>query len=124
MIFEKYKQWSLLDPKPIVFYNEDIDEWFVYWNGVFMIYDAALVLAGRFLLRSPPSKETVDNINKKFSLMLSSGIFNDIKDESWYSIAKDGVMTYYNKKMSVHITSTLKEFDSFQVLKWFTKRYE
>jgi len=124
MNFEKYKQWSLLDPKPIVFYNENIQEWYVYWNGVFMLYDAALLVAGVTLLHSPPSKEMVAICNHKFKMMLNSGIFGPISNVAWYDIANDGVISYYNKALRTHIHHNLARYPKIEVFKWFMKRYD
>ncbi len=37
--------WSLLDPKPIIKYVENCDEYIVYWNGVVMSHLMALNFA-------------------------------------------------------------------------------
>jgi len=124
MNFEKYYQWSLIDPKPIVFFNNEIDDWCVYWNGIFMLYNAAFSVAGYMMFKSPIATETAAICNHKFRVYLESGFFDKIKDDSWYSIAGSGVVSYYQKKLAPHIKSNLKGFDKFEILRIFLKRYE
>jgi hypothetical protein len=41
--------WSLLDPKPITLYLENLDEYIVYWNGVAMTHSMALCMAMEYV---------------------------------------------------------------------------
>lgn len=49
-IFEKYKAWSYLDPKPSILYSEYHDEYLVMWNGILVTYSAACALMGLAVL--------------------------------------------------------------------------
>lgn len=128
MIFEKHKNWSLLDPRPVIYYEPSLNEWCVFWNGTFMLYNSALVLAGAMLLNSPSGKEVMYQNDQKFLRMYKAGLFKDIEAASggdWGGIINNtACSSYYSRKLSLFIRTNLKEYDKIDVWRWFTKRYE
>lgn len=127
MISEKYKNWSLMDPRPFIYYEPKIHEWCVYWNGVFMLYNNALILAGTFLLNSPSSKEVIEKADEKVSKLFKAGLLDDVATdwESWNSIINNsGCSHYYASKLSKHIKDNLKNTSQYDVWNWFRKAYD
>lgn len=128
MNFDKYKQWSLIDPRPVVYYEPSIDEWCVFWNGIFMLHSSALILAGVMLLNSPSSKEVINQADYKFKKLYKAGLFNDIERASgqpWNDIVDNySCSGYYVRSLSNFIRENLKDYTKMDVWNWFTKIYE
>jgi hypothetical protein len=127
MNFERYKNWSLVDPKPVIYYEPEIGEWCVFWNGIFMLYNSALILAGVFLLNSPSSKEVLSKADGKFENLYKAGLIDDVvtDHESWKSIINTGGCSrYYADVLGKHIKNTLTGNTRGDVWSWFRKVYD
>lgn len=72
--FEKYKSWSLIDPKPVILYSDYHGEYLAMWNGMLITYSAAYALmvyclSGIYI--NPVMKKCIWNDSKRI-------LFNDI----------------------------------------------
>jgi len=45
-IFDTFKGWSYLDPKPVILYSDYHGEYLVMWNGLLITYSAACAIMG------------------------------------------------------------------------------
>lgn len=115
--------WSKLDPRPILWYNEKFQEWLVSWNGIQMTSEHALMIAGALLLNAPPSPEMKWCANDKFRKLYYSNAFNT---EAWDCIIKDriDIYQYYFYKLNRHITENLTNFTPSDVFSWFDKFFK
>lgn len=121
--FNKNKDWSLLDPRPVLFYHEDADVWCVYWNGMFMLYEYALMLTARHFWSYAPTPEMVRVSDEKFSKLYCLGFFNEIKNDSWAHVIQGNPYNYYIKHLNEHIKTNLKHVHPKDTFKWFEKVY-
>lgn len=55
MIFDKYKTYSLMDDKPIMFKHESY--WLAFWNGELMPAEIALAICSKYYWRTELSRE-------------------------------------------------------------------
>lgn len=127
MNFEKHKNWSLVDPRPVIYYEPELNEWCVFWNGIFMLYNNALILAGVCLLNSPSSKEVIYKADEKFEKLFKTGLIDDVvtDHESWKSIINTGGCSrYYASVIPRHIKDTLTGYSKNEVWEWFRKVYD
>ena len=108
--------WSLLDPRPVLKYIMECDEYIVYWNGAVMPHLLALNLAmEEFGIYPSPSMKIhiLDNYKKIY-------YSNGFDTRAWDNIANTGNPYNYLKRfMGEHIHSTIANYDKSDVLGWF-----
>ena len=110
--------WSLIDPRPVLRYNEVIDEYIVYWNGIVMPHLMALNLAmERFGAHPTPTMKA--RLLGNYKRIYYTGGFGEIPRE-WEDCVRSGrVYTFLRNKMWEHLTKTLEGKDHAEVLGWF-----
>lgn len=74
-IFEKYKAWSYLDPKPSILYSEYHDEYLAMWNGILITYSAACAIMGLVVLELHISNYQKDCIFRDTKRLIFKDIF-------------------------------------------------
>jgi hypothetical protein len=121
MMNKKYQDWSLLDPKPVLYFHTESDSWLVVWKGIFMTAEHALMLTSINCWGFGPSKEMVSVADKKMQTLYFSGVFDDVKTEGWDSIVLDGVMSYYCRVMPAKIKQDLEGITVHDAWKWYEK---
>lgn len=116
MKYEKERSWSLISPKPILFYDETLDEHLVYWNGYLMTYLMGFnqALGGVGIYPTPQMKlELFNHWKKLVTIGVFEGLVHDL--ESWSSerlysyIRKMPHLTKYHTNIT--ITEILNDFD-------------
>ena len=116
MKYEKERSWSLISPKPVLFYDESLDEHLVYWNGYLMTYLMALnqAFGGVSIFPTPRMKlELFNHWKKLVTIGVFEGLVYDI--ESWSAerlylyIGKMPQLTEYHTNITV--TEILNDFD-------------
>ena len=108
--------WSLLDPRPVLKYIEECDEYIVYWNGAVMPHLMALNLAMEEfgIYPSPSMKLNLTNNYKK--IYYSDGFGT----RAWDNIAATGnPYNYLKRYMYDHIHNTIEKYAKSDVLGWF-----
>lgn len=125
ILFEQKKRWSVLDPRPVIFYYEEVDTWCVYWFGMFMIYEHALIVASIKYFAAPPSKEMTEQADYKFSMLFHSGYFDIIKTPEFVNIYDGSNLTsYYLHHIATNMIPHNEVYTPEEVWGWFAKRYE
>ncbi len=108
--------WSLLDPRPILLYLSNVDEYIVYWNGIVMPHSMALCLAMEHfgIWSTPEMKTAMENVYEK---IYYSGGFNT---RAWDTrVASSPVLPYLKRIMSDHLLKILKDKEAKDVIGWF-----
>jgi hypothetical protein len=77
---DSYISWSLLDPRPCLYYTDDIVT--VFWNGKIMPYNMALALTADIIFQTAISYGISDQIAEDYEKILISGIISGT--ESWW----------------------------------------
>lgn len=76
MVIDDYLNWSYIDAKPVIFFNEDCQEWLAFWNGVYMTAEIAYLIATHYNLKYKPTPESTRIVMQKYSKLYYAGIFN------------------------------------------------
>jgi hypothetical protein len=108
--------WSLLDPKPVLLYLHNLDDYIVYWNGIVMPHTMALCLAmeGIGIYPTPEMKIALE---QNYRRMYYAGGFST---RAWDHKINEGVVYPYLKRiMSDHLKKHLEGKDAKDVLGWF-----
>lgn len=123
MMNEKMKKWSLLDPKPVLYFDHRSLSWLAVWNGIFMTAEHALILTSECLWKNPPTKEMTKCANEKMKQLYCLGVYDDVipKDTNWSNILESGVLTYYNKVLPKHIHHHFSHLTEYESWLWFEK---
>ena len=128
IMHEQSLAWSLISPNPVPFYDEDSMEWFVYWNGILMLNEHAMILVATNLLNAHPTPEMKRVAYEKFVRLYYAGAF---KTRAWDGLVGDriknfggDILQYYQKVLGEHITTTLTDkVKPSEVLFWFEKTW-
>jgi hypothetical protein len=113
------QSWSLLDPKPVMLYIDQCDEYIVYWNGVVMPHKMALCMAMEYASGIYPTPEMKTALEKDYERLYYSNAF---KTRAWdLKVADSPVYPYLKRIMKEHLTKTIKEAGrpASEVLGWF-----
>lgn len=122
MTQSKEQAWSLLDPRPVPYYDPQYDQWFVWWNGIHMTSTHALMMASTLFWNSPPTPEMHVTADKQFKFLYAAGAFGH---RNW-----DAQLNSYNRMcnnyaylLAGHFNTHLKDTDPAEVFSWFEKIY-
>lgn len=123
MMNDKMRQWSKLDPKPVLYFDPKSDTWLAVWNGIFMTAEHALLLTACILWGNANSKEMIAVADSKMERLYHLGVFNDVipKGESWSGMVESGVSTYYNEVLPKHIKQHFSHLTHYESWLWFEK---
>ena len=109
--------WSLLDPKPVLLYLPQHDDYIVYWNGVVMPHSMALCMAMEFV-GVWPTPEMKSEMEKNYSRLYFAGAFNT---RAWDDRVMNGgeIYPYLKRCMKEHLPKTMEGRDGREILSWF-----
>lgn len=108
--------WSLLDPKPVMLYLDNLDEYIVYWNGVAMTHSMALCIAMEYVgvYPTPEMKSAMESNYKKIYYA------NGFQTRAWdLKVASSPVYPYLKRIMKDHLDKYLDGKQPKDVLRWF-----
>lgn len=110
------QSWSLLDPRPVMMYLHDIDEYIVYWNGIVMPHTMALCLAMEFYgVWATPEMKT--SMEKDYERIYYA---NGFQTRAWDAkVSSSPVYPYLKRIMSDHLKKVVSGKDAKDVLGWF-----
>lgn len=116
MTMRSEHSWSLLDPKPVLLYLPQHDDYIVYWNGVVMPHSMALCMAMEVIgIWATPEMKTV--MEKNYERLYYAGAFNT---RAWDSrVASGPVYSYLKRCMGEHIIKTVEGKEPKEILGWF-----
>lgn len=111
------QSWSQLDPKPVLLYLPNLDEYLVYWNTVAMTHSQALCIA-MTTLGIYPTPQQKRAMQHNYLKIYHAGGFGHQK---WDHIiqANDTVYSYLCKKMQTHVMTCAKQVSPAELLQWF-----
>ncbi len=110
------QSWSLLDPKPVLLYLSNIDEYIVYWNGIAMKHSLALCMAmENFGVWATPEMKTA--MEKNYERIYYANGFNT---RAWDNkVASSPVYPYLKRIMSDHLIKVVGTREAQEVIGWF-----
>lgn len=110
------RTWSLLDPRPVLVYLEQHDEYIVYWNGWVMTQSQAQYMALRHI-NIYPTQEVRDVMQETYERLYYAGAF-DTRD--WDHIVRSNhTFDFILKYMRSHLEQHCWNRDAREILSWF-----
>lgn len=108
--------WSLLDPKPVLLYLSDLDEYIVYWNGIAMTHSMALCMAmEHYGVWSTPEMKLA--MEKNYERIYYANGFNT---RAWDNkVSSSPLYPYLKRIMQEHINKVLEKKEARDVIGWF-----
>jgi len=115
----KLKAWSLIDPKPVLYYVVNSDDYIVYWNGIVMPHKMALCIAMyKFGMTTTPTMKLA--LLENYKKLYYANAFNT---RAWDDMVRDdtgsNILNYLSKIMHDHITVAVENKTGAEVLSWF-----
>jgi hypothetical protein len=108
--------WSLLEPRPVLYYIDYVDDYIVYWNGIVMPHSMALCMIMEYL-GIFPSPEMKMALEKTYTRLYYSNSFDT---RAWDSKVENGYLYPYLKRiMAEHIKTLVEGRDPREILSWF-----
>ncbi len=121
------KAWSIMNPRPIPYYNPTAGEWLVEWNGLSMTSDHALILASMSFLKSYPSTEMKRVADIKFRALYSMGILEfeklDKQVKTQLTYATPNLTNWYQNMLANHLADLGNNTKPEDVFDWFNKMF-
>ena len=110
------QSWSLLDPKPVLLYVANVDDYVVYWNGVAMPHSMALCMTMEFIgIYATPEMKTAMEANYR-TIYYSNGFGT----RAWDSKVESSPLYPYLKRiMAEHLKKVIEDKTPQEVLGWF-----
>ena len=111
------RTWSLLDPRPILKYLKDHDEYIVYWNGWAMTHGQALCLAMESI-GIYPTPEMKTALQNTYERLYFAGAFGHRK---WDDRVKgyEKIYDFQKRSLKDHLAKVTNDKDPKEVLAWF-----
>ncbi len=112
------QSWSLLDPKPVMLYLSNLDEYIVYWNGIATTHLMALNLAMEYygVFPTPEMKSAMEQNYSKIYYA------NGFDTRAWdLKVASSPIYPYVKRLLAEHCKKLIDESgrDISDVLGWF-----
>lgn len=108
--------WSLLDPRPVLLYLPNLDEYIVYWNGIVMTHSMALCMTMEHMgIYATPEMKTA--LERNYDKIYYS---NGFETRAWDDrVQASPVYPYLKRIMSEHLNKVLEGKDPRDTLSWF-----
>lgn len=108
--------WSMLDPKPVLLYLNNVDEYIVYWNGIAMTHSIALCMTmEHFGIWATPEMKTA--MEQDYRRVYYA---NGFATRAWdLKVADSSVYPYLKRIMMEHVKKTIEGKEAKEVLEWF-----
>lgn len=112
------QSWSLLDPKPVLLYLNNCDEYIVYWNGIAMTHAMALNMAVEFygIYATPEMKSALEKEYRRIYYA------NGFGTRAWDNkVVSSPIYPYLKRLMVEHLNKVIKDQgkEISEVLGWF-----
>ena len=110
------QSWSMLDPRPVLLYLSNLDEYIVYWNGVVMPHSMALCIAMECCgIYATPEMKTA--MEKNYERIYYS---NGFETRAWDTkVASGPVFNFLKRIMAEHVKKVTDGKDPKDILAWF-----
>lgn len=108
--------WSLIDPKPILLYVDNVNDYIVYWNGIVMPHSMALCMTMEFFgIYATPEMKTA--LERNYEKLYYANAFGT---RAWDERVKLGLIYPYLRHIMIdHIHKVLDNKNPKDVLGWF-----
>jgi hypothetical protein len=111
--------WSLINPRPVLVYLKEHDNYIVYWNGVVMTRSMALCIAATsFGIYATPEMKAA--MQREYNKLYYAGAFGR---HDWDKIVSSQETYMYLKRITTkHLTRLLNNnsFSKLEILQWFS----
>jgi hypothetical protein len=108
--------WSLLDPKPVLLYISNVDDYIVYWNGIVMPHSMALCLSMEHF-GIYPTPEMKIAMEKTYERLYYANAFDT---RAWDQKVGSGPVYSYLKRITLeHLKKVIEGKEARDVLAWF-----
>ena len=110
--------WSLLDPRPVLLYLDNLDEYIVYWNGIVMPHTMALCMSMEYF-GVWPTPEMKTSMEKTYERIYYA---NGFDTRAWdRKVAGSPLYPYLKRIMAEHMAKVIKDknMEAKDVLSWF-----
>ena len=113
--------WSLLDPRPVLRYLPELDEYIVYWNGFVMTHAQALCMT-MVQFGAYPTPEMKIAMKTEYERIYYAGGFGT---RAWDGIVERqnhydaSTYTYLKGAMEEHVTKCVADYEPSVILSWF-----
>lgn len=110
------QSWSLLDPRPVLLYLDNLDEYIVYWNGIAMTHSMALCMAMEYIgiFPTPEMKSAMESNYRRIYYG------NGFQTRAWDSkVEHSSIYGYLKRIMTDHLKKTLDGKECKEILGWF-----
>lgn len=121
----KYHSWSLLDPRPVFYYDEKTATDLAVWNGIYMTKKQAMLIACEKYLgvwATPTMKE------KAYQEFVRAYFGNGFGHREWDGTISRLQSGHEHYKMLVNLLSkhlkTMQQYQGHEVLSWFNYHKE
>lgn len=112
------QSWSLVDPRPVLLYLDNVDEYIVYWNGIAMTHLMAMNIAmEHFGMYPTPEMKTA--MEKNYERIYYA---NGFKTRAWDSrVSVSPLYPYLKRIIEPHLKQLItdKSKNISEVLSWF-----
>ena len=120
MQHSKYHGWSLLDPRPVCYYDKNSNAYLAVWNGIYMTRNQAMMIASEKFLGVWATPTMKSRAWKEFKRAYYSGAFGH---REWDGTLErlntgSGHYTFLSKVMREHLMK-MKDYKQVDVLTWF-----
>lgn len=110
------QSWSMLDPRPVLLYLPEHDEYIVYWNGIAMTHGQAMCMAME-CCNIYPTPEMKNHLRTTFERLYYSGAFGT---RAWdKTVESTDVRDLQKVWMKDHLKKVLTDVSPKEVLGWF-----
>lgn len=110
------QSWSLIDPRPVLLYIPNVDEYIVYWNGVVMPHTMALCMAMESIgiYATPEMKNSLEEVYRRIYYA------NGFDTRAWDAKIESGpVYPFLKRIMGPHLKKVLENKVPSDILSWF-----
>ena len=81
MTFDRYKTLSLIDIKPIIFYDQDSQKWLCYWFGLLITAEMAMIYCAFIFWNNPCGSDVKTRVLAGFKEILQSPLAEYVDPE-------------------------------------------
>jgi hypothetical protein len=126
MLFEKEHSWSLLDPRPVCFYDQKTASDLCVWNGIYLGRNQALIIASARFMNLYATPGMKDKAYLEFRRAYYAGAFGHNNWDSYFERCNGGQhhLNTIGKMLDRHIKE-MPKYTGQEVWDWFklTKDY-
>ena len=119
-LHSKFHGWSLLDPRPVCYFDTKSNTHLAVWNGIYMTRNQALMIASEKFLGVWATPTMKIRSWKEFNKAYYSGAFGH---RNWDHLLErmstaSGHYSFLSRALSEHLRS-MKNYNGAEVLSWF-----